>query len=76
MQMTANKKRILIWSLLGLILLGSLVWAFIPKPIPTDLLSLKTGDLTVTVDEEGETRVKDVFVLSAPISGRALRIES
>jgi HlyD family secretion protein len=76
MQMTANKKRILIWSLLGLILLGSLIWAFIPKPIPTDLLTLAPGDLTVTVDEEGETRVKDVFVLSAPISGRALRIDS
>jgi HlyD family secretion protein len=76
MQMNANKKRILIWSLLGLILLGSLVWAFIPKPLPVDLLTLAPGDMTVTVDEEGETRVKDVFVLSSPISGRALRIES
>jgi HlyD family secretion protein len=74
--MNANKKRILIWSLLGLILLGSLVWAFIPKPLPVDLLTLAPGDMTVTVDEEGETRVKDVFVLSSPISGRALRIES
>jgi HlyD family secretion protein len=74
--MNANKKRILIWSLLGLILLGSLIWAFVPKPIPVDLLTLQPGELTVTVDEEGETRVRDVFVLSAPISGRALRIQA
>ena len=74
--MSANAKRILLWSLLGLILAATLVWAFIPKPIPVDLLTLAPGKMTVTVDEEGETRVRDVFVLSAPISGRALRIDA
>ncbi|PVV15998.1 MAG: efflux transporter periplasmic adaptor subunit [gamma proteobacterium symbiont of Ctena orbiculata] len=74
--MSANAKRILVWSLLGLILAAILVWAFIPKPIPVDLLTLEPGKMTVTVDEEGETRVRDVFVLSAPISGRALRIDA
>jgi HlyD family secretion protein len=74
--MSANTKRILLWSLLGLILAATLVWAFIPKPIPVDMLALKPGEMTVTVDEEGETRVRDVFILSAPISGRALRIDA
>ncbi|MES9992016.1 MAG: HlyD family efflux transporter periplasmic adaptor subunit [Candidatus Thiodiazotropha sp.] len=74
--MSANAKRILVWSLLGLILVAILVWAFIPKPIPVDMLTLEPGEMTVTVDEEGETRVRDVFVLSAPISGRALRIDA
>jgi HlyD family secretion protein len=72
--MNAHWKRILLWSLLGLILLGTLIWAFIPRPIPVDLLTLSHGEMVVTVDEEGETRVRDVFVLSAPISGRAMRI--
>ncbi|MGD9171356.1 MAG: HlyD family efflux transporter periplasmic adaptor subunit [Candidatus Thiodiazotropha sp.] len=74
--MNAHWKRILLWSLLSLILLGSLVWAFIPRPIPVDMLTLNPGEMVVTVDEEGETRVRDVFVLSAPISGRAMRIEA
>jgi HlyD family secretion protein len=74
--MSANAKRILLWSLLGLILVATLVWAFIPKPIPVDILTLQPGEMTVSVDEEGETRVRDVFVLSAPISGRALRIDA
>jgi HlyD family secretion protein len=30
--------------------------------------------LRVTIDEEGETRVRDRFVVSAPVSGRVLRI--
>ncbi|MCU7802194.1 MAG: HlyD family efflux transporter periplasmic adaptor subunit [Candidatus Thiodiazotropha sp. (ex Lucinoma borealis)] len=74
--MNAHWKRILLWSLLGLILLATLIWAFIPKPIAVDLLTLAPGELVVTVDEEGETRVEDVFVLSAPISGRAMRIDA
>jgi HlyD family secretion protein len=74
--MNAHWKRILLWSLLSLFLLVTLVWAFIPRPIPVDLLTLNPGEMVVTVDEEGETRVRDVFVLSAPISGRAMRIDA
>ncbi len=74
--MSAQAKRILIWTLLGTLLLGSLVWAFRPRAVPVDLVTLTPGALTVTIDEEGETRVRDIFVLSAPISGRALRIDA
>lgn len=74
--MNAQWKRILLWTLLILILLGTLVWAFIPRPVPVDLFTLTPGEMVVTVDEEGETRVHDVFVLSAPISGRAMRIDA
>ena len=36
---------------------------------------LSRGPLVVTVDEEGLTRVRDRFVVSAPVGGRVLRIE-
>ena len=74
--MNAHWKRIVVWGLMGFILLASLIWAFIPNPIPVDLLTLQPGKLVVTIDEEGETRVRNVFTLSAPISGRAMRIEA
>jgi HlyD family secretion protein len=74
--MNAHWKRIIVWGLLSLILLASLIWAFTPKPISVDLLTLEPGELVVTIDGEGETRVRDVFTLSAPISGRAMRIEA
>ncbi|MES9832680.1 MAG: HlyD family efflux transporter periplasmic adaptor subunit [Candidatus Thiodiazotropha sp. DIVDIV] len=74
--MNANWKRIVVWGLLSLILLASLIWAFKPKPISVDLLTLEPGELVVTIDEEGETRVRDVFTLSAPISGLAMRIDA
>jgi HlyD family secretion protein len=52
-----------------------LVWAFRPAPVPVDLASVQKGALQVTVDEEGETRVRDRYVVSAPVPGRVRRIE-
>ena len=39
-----------------------------------DLVEVMPGPLVVTLDEEGETRVHDVYTLSAPVSGRVQRI--
>ncbi len=69
-------RRWAIWGVLGAALLAGLVYAFRPQPIPVDLAAVARGPLVVTVDEEGETRVRDVFVLSAPIDGFALRIDA
>lgn len=73
--MTVARKRIALWGTLGAILLVGLVWAFRPRPVPVDLAVAERGPLTVTVDEEGETRVRDVYTLSAPVAGRQRRIE-
>jgi HlyD family secretion protein len=46
-----------------------------PTPVPVDVGTFARGPLVVTVDEEGVTRVRDRFVVSAPLTGRVLRIE-
>lgn len=55
---------------------AALVYAFWPEPAPVDLASVSRGPLMVTIDEEGETRVRDVYVVSAPLTGRVDRIEA
>ncbi|HEX5066319.1 MAG TPA: efflux RND transporter periplasmic adaptor subunit [Myxococcota bacterium] len=73
--MELRRRRFIFWgSLTGLLLLF-LVFAFRPQAVPVDFAEVTRGRLTVTVDEEGETRVRDVFVLSAPVAGRVQRIE-
>ncbi|HET6521904.1 MAG TPA: HlyD family efflux transporter periplasmic adaptor subunit, partial [Geminicoccaceae bacterium] len=57
-------------------LVGGLVAAFWPRPVPVDVVTVERGPLTVTVDGEGETRVRDVYVVTAPLSGRVMRIEA
>jgi HlyD family secretion protein len=69
-------RRWVTWGVLGAVLVAVLVYAFRPQPIPVDLATVVRGPLVVTVDEEGETRVRDVFVLSAPVAGRVRRIEA
>jgi HlyD family secretion protein len=72
----ALQKRLLTWApVAGAVALG-LVWAFAPRPVIVDLLTVSRGPMTVTVDEEGATRVHDVFGLSAPVAGRLRRIEA
>jgi HlyD family secretion protein len=55
-----------------LIILGVALW---PEAVEVDVAYAGRGPLQVTIDEEGETRVRDRFVVSAPVAGRVDRIE-
>ncbi|UCF66526.1 MAG: HlyD family efflux transporter periplasmic adaptor subunit [Acidobacteriota bacterium] len=68
-------KRKLTWIVGGALLVLLLAWAFWPRPEPADIATVGRAPLRVTLDEEGETRVRDRFVVSAPLAGRVLRIE-
>jgi HlyD family secretion protein len=50
------------------------VLALRPSPIPVELAPVTRGPMEVTLEEDGETRVRDRYVVSAPLSGRVLRI--
>ncbi|MGE3175879.1 MAG: efflux RND transporter periplasmic adaptor subunit [Vicinamibacterales bacterium] len=54
---------------------GLLAVALWPTTTVVETATVGRGPLVVTVDEEGETRVRNRFVVSAPLSGRVLRIE-
>jgi HlyD family secretion protein len=54
---------------------GLLAIALWPGTVDVDLASVSRGPLVVTVAEEGRTRVRDRFVVAAPVSGRILRID-
>ena len=71
---TANSR--MVWA--GLVgLLGIfLVWAFWPDAVPVDIEEVSIGEMSVYVEGEGHTRVKDIYKISAPVSGRVLRIDA
>lgn len=46
-----------------------------PAPIPVDVARVEAGAMAVSIDEQGETRSHDRFVVSAPVAGRLARIE-
>lgn len=65
---------ILIWLVLALAA-AALYFALQPRPLEADFAEVSRGPLRITLDEEGETRVRDRYVVSAPLAGRVLRIE-
>jgi HlyD family secretion protein len=67
-----TNRRVLGSAVLIGVLIAVVMW---PTTFPVDVAPVARGPLTVTVDEEGVTRVRDRFVVSAPVSGRVLRIE-
>jgi HlyD family secretion protein len=60
---------------IGAFVLLAIVYGFVPRPVPVDIVRVIRGPLRVTIDEEGETRVKERFIISAPVAGFMRRIE-
>jgi HlyD family secretion protein len=58
-----------------LVLVAAAVVSALPKPVEVETGTVNRGPLVVTVNEDGITRVKDRYVLSAPLSGNVARIE-
>ena len=74
--MTSNLRRVAFWGILAALVAIGLLYAFWPQPVIVDVTTVERGSVTVSVYDEGETRIHDVYVLSAPVTGRVKRIEA
>ena len=68
-------KRIIWYAAVAAAVAAGLVYAFWPQPVPVDTAAIKRGELVVTIDGDGRTQVREIYVVSAPVPGRVLRIE-
>ena len=66
------KRSLIVLGVVGLF--SALVWTLWPKPVLVDVAEIRRGPLVVTVDDEGKTRIKDVYTVSAPITGKLVRL--
>ncbi len=60
--------------LLGLLVAAGLAYGLMPRPMAVDLTIAGKGPMTVSVEEEGMTRVMHRYVITAPMAGYARRI--
>ena len=67
------KRWLWIIALVVLVLAGAF-FALRPQPAVVDATPVSRGPLRVTVEEEGRTRIRDRFVVSAPVAGYVRRI--
>lgn len=59
------------------LLLGAaagVAWSLMPRPIPVETAEVTKGRFVATVDEDGKTRVRERYVVAAPLAGRLTRV--
>ncbi len=71
--MRKTLRRILGFVILAAVV-AAIVLAFRPQPVLVDTTIVGRGELQVTVDEDGRTRIRERYVVSAPLNGRLQRV--
>ena len=61
-------------GLAGALVFAGVFWFAWPRPIAVDIAAVTKGPMEVMIDDEGKTRVRHVYIVSAPIAGKVLRI--
>ncbi|HEY8519178.1 MAG TPA: HlyD family efflux transporter periplasmic adaptor subunit [Gammaproteobacteria bacterium] len=69
------KFRTVFWTAATVVLAVLLALAFRPQAVAVDLAEVSRGPMRVTVRDEGRTRVRNEYVVSAPVGGLLLRVE-
>ncbi len=64
----------IIMALVAVALGAAIVFSLRTPPIDVELGEASRGPLIVTVDDLGETRVTNLYVVSAPVTGELLRV--
>jgi HlyD family secretion protein len=60
---------------LGLLAAAALaVWSLMPRAVPVETAAVTKGRFVASVDEDGKTRVRERYVVAAPLAGRLTRI--
>jgi HlyD family secretion protein len=57
------------------LIIALLVWGFWPRPILVEAVTVKRAPMSVTIEEEGRTRVVDRYVIAAPVDGVTCRLD-
>ena len=70
--MKLRRKHVVLFVILAVVLV-LLVRAFMPSPMLVDAGTAAVGSMRVTISEEGRTRVKQRYLITAPASGRLAR---
>jgi HlyD family secretion protein len=61
------------WIAAGVAATAALAWAFSPRPIEVEIAHVKPGRFEQAIEEDGRTRLKERYTVSAPVAARVAR---
>ena len=68
------QKRHVGWAAAGAAAVAALAWAFAPRAVPVETAVVERGRFEQSIEEDGRTRLRDRFTISAPATARLARI--
>jgi len=63
------------WIVAAAVVVIAIALSMLPDAVDADIAKADRGDVRVEVVDEGRTRMHDIYIISAPITGRVLRVE-
>ena len=66
--------RRIVFTVIALLALAGTAWALWPKQLTVETAIVDRRTIDVSVEDEGKSRVREVFTVSAPITGRLMRL--
>jgi HlyD family secretion protein len=66
--------RRLITLLIVICVAGAAAWAMWPRPVAVETATIGRHNIVLTVEEEGKSRIREIFTVSAPSAGQMLRV--
>lgn len=73
MQKSTISRKLIIFFI-GIFFIALFAFLLRPRPVVVEMGSVSKGPLQIMVESEGRTQIKNVYTISAPVSGRLLRI--
>ena len=67
-------RNLVLLSAAGLVLAALVAWALRPQPIAVETAAVTQGPFEQTVVDDGKTRVRDRYVIAAPLAGHVERV--
>lgn len=68
------RRKYLMLGAAGALAAALLAWAFSPKPVVVETAAIVQGRYEQAIEEDGQTRLKDRYTVSAPVAARVMRI--
>jgi HlyD family secretion protein len=71
---TTNWRKWIGIGVVALVVIAAIVYGFLPQPVRVETQPATRGPMQVVIEEEGETRVRERYVITAPVAGYAPRV--
>jgi HlyD family secretion protein len=69
-----KKRNLVLLGAAGVVLAALVAWALRPQPVSVETAAVTQGPFEQTVTDDGKTRVRDHYLIAAPLAGHVERV--